>query len=336
MLQFNAVVLITTNICNLKCRHCYPASGPSRSEAFTYGSNKTMTAQQAEHYIKQIPELKNINQRIHFSGGESTLFAQEFRALVALGKKYGLRVSVTTNCSWAKDQEKADNFIEDLARRGLTRIEISLSVFHQEFLDINYPIRAIRACKKHGLEIILRPIVTKTASIAKTLQAIPPKDLEGTTIAVSKCMPMGRAKSEIPPDEFVYPEIHYGGCQKILNLTIRQDGSVYPCCAGSDITNALRLGNADRESLRDIIARAELDPLLVALTEQGPRYLAELLRETGGKDFLKEKHVNICHLCNDLFIDDEIAKQVRTALADRVGKGLKNFTLVSLPAHSII
>src|SRR3989338_8142620 len=320
MLHFNSLVLITTNICNLKCRHCYPTSGSSPVETFRYGSNKFMSVEQAERYVRQIPGLSNVNKILHFGGGESTLFAKEFKGLVALGKKYGLKASMVTNCSWAKDQKGADEFIGELKNFCMTRVQVSLSVFHQEFLSIEYPLRAIRACKRHGLDIVLRPIGTKSASVAKTLQQFPDKDLECVVICISKCLPVGRAKEEVPADEFLYQNIDYGGCQKILNLTIRQDGSVYPCCAGSDITNELRLGNADTEPLFDILARAELDPLLIALIYQGPRYLAELLKEADGKDFLKEKHVNICHLCNDLFINDEIAKQVREALESRLEK----------------
>src|SRR3989344_2364572 len=133
MLQFNAVVLITTNICNLRCRHCYPSSGQTQEEIFRFGNNKTLTAAQAEQYIRQIPALKNVYPMLHIGGGESTLFTKEFKEIVSLGKKYGLQVSMVTNCSWAKDQEKADEFIADLKERGMTRVEISLSVFHQEF-----------------------------------------------------------------------------------------------------------------------------------------------------------------------------------------------------------
>ncbi len=314
MFKFNALVLITTNICNLRCRHCYPASGPSQAEAFTFGNNKMMSLQQAESYVKQIPGMANVNQRVHFGGGESTVFKKEFQELVSLAQRYNLTSSMTTNCSWAKDQEKADNFIGDMKKRGMNRIEISLSGFHQEFLDIGYATRAIRACKKHSLEITLRPVTTKTMSTAKALAGISKEDLEGTITYVSKCFPIGRARSEVSPEEFLYEEIKYGGCATMLNLTIRQDGSVYPCCAGSDITAALRLGNANHEPIRDILGRAESDPLLRVLFNHGTRYLAEILRDSGGKDFLQDQHVNICHLCNDLFINEDIARQVRQAL----------------------
>ena len=318
MLRFNSVVLITTNICNLKCRHCYPTSGPSKDLFFRYGNSKTLTAQQAEKYIRQIPHLENVKQHLHIGGGESTLFVDDFKELVTLGQKYGLSVSFVTNCSWAKDQKSANEFIKDLHERGLTFIEASLSVFHQEYLDVEFPIRAIRACKKSGVGVLLRPVITRSASAAKTLERISDDDLKGVAISTSKCTPIGRARLEIPTAEFLYDDIEYGGCEKILNLTIRQDGSVYPCCAGADVTNALRLGNADNEPLTEILKRAELDPLLVTLFEQGPRYLAELLYESGGKNFLKERHVNICHLCNDLFINDDIAEDVRRALQQRI------------------
>lgn len=320
MLKFHTVVLTTTNLCNLKCRHCYPASGASPEEIYRFGKNKAMSPEQAERYLRQIPGLENVEKRLHLAGGESTLFKEDFKKIVSLGKQYGLVVTMVTNCSWAKDQEKADEFIADLKERGMVGVQMSMSQFHQEFLNVGYVIRAIRACKKIGMEIVLRPIVTRKMTAASILKDIPVDDLMDVKISSSHCMPIGRAREAVHDDEFFHTDLDYCGCHKILSLTIRQDGAVYPCCAGSDITDALCLGNAEGEPLKDILTRAELDPLLSVLFFQGTKYLAEILRDYGGKDFTKKRYGHICELCNDLFINNEIANQIRAVLQSHLGK----------------
>ncbi len=320
MLKFNAVVLTTTNLCNLRCRHCFPSSGPSKEEMYRYGSNKSMSPQQAEVYVRQIPQLKNVEKLLHLAGGESTLFKNEFKAIISLGKKYGLRVSMVTNCSWAKSQEEADNFVEDWAQHGMMSVQMSVSKFHQEQLPIGHVIRAIRACKKFGVLVIVRPIIIKSYIAADILKGIPTDVLDGVRIATSKCQAVGRARVQVSEDDFFYDDLAYLGCHHALNLTIRQDGSVYPCCAGSDITDSLCLGNADKEPLADIITRAELDPLLNILVFQGTRYLAEILRDYKGIDFTKKRYTNICELCNDMFLDNNIARELRLAVMEHLRK----------------
>ena len=320
MLKFNAVVFQTTNLCNLKCRHCFPSSGPSREEMFQYGKNKSMSPQQAENYIRQIPQLRNVEKLLHFGGGESTLFRDEFKAIVSLGKKYGLRVSMVTNSSWAKSQEEADCFMAELAERGMMSVQISVSKFHQEQLTIDHVIRAIRACKKSGVMVVVRPIIIKSYMAADILRGIPIDVLEGVRIATSQCMAVGRAREQVSEDDYFYKNLAYLGCHNTLYLTIRQDGSVYPCCSGSDITDSLCLGNADKESLADILTRAELDPLLNILFFQGTRYLAEILRDYKGIDFTKKRYSSICELCNDMFLDNNIAKEVRLAVMAHLRK----------------
>lgn len=320
MLKFNTVVLSTTNLCNLRCRHCFPSSGPSKEEMHRFGNSKTMSPQQAEVYIRQIPQLKNVEKLLHLGGGESTLFKEEFKDIVSLGKKYNLRVSMVTNCSWAKNQGEADHFIEDLAKRGMMSVQMSVSKFHQEQLAIDYVVRAIRSCKKFGVLVIVRPIVIKSHGAADILQNIPTDVLEGVKIASSKCQAVGRAREQVSEEDLFHEDLRYTGCHQSLNLTIRQDGSVYPCCAGSDITDSLCLGNADEEPLADIITRAELDPLLNILVFQGTRYLSEILRDYKGIDFTKKRYGGICELCNDMFLDNNIAREVRLAVMEHLRK----------------
>ena len=156
--------------------------------------------------------------------------------------------------------------------------------------------------------------------LSKIIEKIPDSDLKGVSISSAKCIPQGRARYGISPDDFLYDKFDYGGCHSILFLTIRQDGSVYPCCAGSDLTTLLCLGNANKEPLSEIIARAQVDPILNILFYQGPKYLSEILSEQGSKDLTCNNYTNICHLCYELFMDNTIANDMRRVLSNYFSK----------------
>jgi len=330
MLSFHNLVLITTNICNLHCRHCYPESGASSKEAFRFSNKKTMSVDQVERYVSQLPKLLNVRKKVHIGGGESTIFRKEFLLMIDVISKYGLASSLVTNSSWATSQKEADRLMHECKSKGLVESQLSVSSFHQEFLDIEYVVRAIRACKKFNILPVVRPIITKTSSIADTLRNIPMKDLEGVFVASSLCQPIGRARSGVVNKDLYYSKLDHIGCFNELNLTIRQDGRVFPCCAGGDILDSLCLGNADKEPLKKIITRAELDPLISILLVYGPKYIAEILVEQGENFRLKKKYVSICHLCYDLFNDDLLIKRARQALARHFDKVKYNKRLESL------
>ena len=313
MIRVNNFVLVITDICNLRCRHCYLSCGSAREGGGFYEKRGIMSVAQAQRYIEQLSAFKGIVKKVHIAGGEISLFKDNLKEIVFLLKKHKLPVSIVTNCSWAKDQKRAEDFVRCMSEQGVGQMQLSVSRFHQEFLDIGHAIRAVQACKKFGVEAVLRPLVTDEDNADDVIKNIPDNTLKGIIINPNKCNSIGRAGEEISKKEFSKAKLPYYGCFPTINLTIRSDGSVYPCCCGSETTKALCLGNLEKESLRDIITRAELDPLLGILFFQGPKYLSEILYQQGGKDFRDGDYSCICDMCNALFSDEDIVRDLRRA-----------------------
>lgn len=105
-----------TNVCNLKCSHCY-----NRENMNT----KTMTPEQIE---KIIVDMYNSGvMRLHLAGGEPTLFPKELDTYLATAKRYGIITSMASN-----GVSITDKICEILDRNDLMSITISIESANEE------------------------------------------------------------------------------------------------------------------------------------------------------------------------------------------------------------
>jgi hypothetical protein len=108
-----------------------------------------------------------------------------------------------------------------------------------------------------------------------------------------------------------------GCCETLLNLTVSPNGNVYPCCAGADMTDSLASGNVNDEKLSDIIFKMETDRTIREVIHAGTGSLIPIVEELGYGDRLKPQYASICHLCWDIFKDDEMAAAIREYFAEK-------------------
>lgn len=99
-----------TNVCNLKCSHCY-----NRENMNT----KTMTPEQIEKII--IDMYNSGVMRLHLAGGEPTLFPKELDTYLATAKRYGIVTSMASN-----GVHITDRICEIIDRNNLMSITISI------------------------------------------------------------------------------------------------------------------------------------------------------------------------------------------------------------------
>lgn len=308
-LKFNSLVLIPSDHCNISCRHCYPECGPKLKGGWN--------VELLKHCISDAATIPGLNKMIHFAGGEPFLYRKAMLILAEHAASYGFRLSIVTNGFWGKHPETIRAYISRLSNLGLCRVELSADRFHQEHIPITSIKSAIKILKEHDVGIVLRVVTTRSHMIDETLRLLDVDDLDGIEVIGSPMVPIGRALTVVHPGE------HYrsstgarGSCWKSLNLTIRPDGNVSPCCAGSDVTPSLSLGNIHREPLPSIVARAEWNYLIQKLVHQGPASFFPLLEDAGLGIKIKHKYTNICHACTDLFSDTEVTQQANRWLSN--------------------
>lgn len=235
-LTFNSLVLIPSDHCNITCRHCAPACGPKLKQPWDVELLKAC--------ITDALMIPGLRRRVHFAGGEPFLYFDQMAEVAAHAYRHGFATSIVTNGFWARNPNRAAVMFEQMLGAGLCRVELSTDVFHQEHLPIHVIRDAVQVLKKLDVPITLRVVTTRRHTVDATLRQLRPEDLDGVEVVGSPAVPMGRALSAIAGDEFYLSKNGATGvCESLLNLTIRSDGSVFPCCSGSEENPSLSLGN---------------------------------------------------------------------------------------------
>ena len=136
------------------------------------------------------------------------------------------------------------------------------------------------------------------------------------------CDPIGRAKEEIPDEEFsAGKHIPKGNCSMFQVVQIWPNGSVKLCCGTASRHENLTFGNVNGQHLFDIVKKAETSPLPNALSSwRGPGYLIELAKTGGYSERLLDGYTSECHACHHLISDPELYSYLEEKLEAQTQK----------------
>jgi hypothetical protein len=300
---FNALVLTSTENCNAACRHCAPSCAPVKSKPIDVNFFASI--------IRQASQNPYIKRDVAFVGGEPTIYLKELTHLFKVSNECGVTPSITTNGWWGRDQNKRTQYMEAFRRGGLRRMELSVDVFHQEFVPMSAIIGILKDARKYEISIIIRATINRVDNLSKALTGIPISLLKGHLVASSPVIPIGRA-AEVIADEHNYKTNQLlGACHDALNFTVRYDGVATPCCVGTEFVPYLHLGNARQEPVALLVERFRSSFVLQNLVRLGPRYLVSILPDELRSKYENREFVGICHLCLSMFADDEIQQHFR-------------------------
>jgi organic radical activating enzyme len=313
-LYFVALVLETTHLCNARCSHCYTSCGPDKS-------TERMPLQKIKRVVAEAATLPNLFKHCHVGGGEATIFWDEMLELLAHAKEHGFTNSIVTNGWWGRTSTVAHQRVSELKRAGVENIEFSVDAMHQEFVSSKPVSYIIQAAKEYDVRVTLRVCTTKSKRADAVLSKLSNDDQGGISVAITKVVPVGRAKEAIPSEDiWADSELPIGSCHTSLNLTVVPNGDVFPCCAGSEICSSLKLGNAFEQPLTEVMKALRGNFFVRTLTHAGPAYFAMLLQEAGLGDRLLPKYGNICHLCNQICSDPELSGIVQRKMEEKILK----------------
>lgn len=298
-MRYHSLVLIPSDHCNIACRHCAPECGPAVRQPWDVAL--------LERCITEAARIPNLSKSIHFAGGEPFLYFPQMLALARHGHSQGFSCSIVTNGFWGVNQSRAANMIGSLLEHGLRRVELSVDHFHLEFLPARTIRQTMRVLREAGVPICMRVVTTRKHQIDETLREFTVEDLDGVEVNAGGLIPTGRAMREVSADEYYLSrEGANGSCGHFLNLTIRPDGNVGPCCAGGESTPSLSLGNVRIQSLDRIVREAEQNWFLKQVVEKGPSSFFEPLREAGLGAKIRTEYASICQACSELFRDSDV------------------------------
>ncbi len=314
-LAFQSLVLETTDRCNAKCAMCYQAAGPHGSDLRGDGQLPLEVSLRVLDEAAVLPEL--VGSRVHVSGGEGFLRFEEMRQIFTKAAELGfVDVGATTNAYWAISPARALVLCERLREAGVTYLEVSIDHWHSPYIKFNRVHHLLHAMRRTGLHAILRLLSTQSHGMDEILAEFSAAELMHVQVANSRVQLIGRAATQVPADDVFYGRGVEGSCEQLLNLTIAPSGEVYPCCAGADMTKAMSSGNVIGESLAGIVLKMKTDFMIQSVIHGGAGQLIQVARSLGLGDKVDKQYQSICHLCWDVFHDDELAAAMRKYYSD--------------------
>jgi MoaA/NifB/PqqE/SkfB family radical SAM enzyme len=308
-LHFHALVLEITERCNAKCGMCYQAAGPKGSDI---RGDSNLPLEVGLRVIDEAAVLPEIDSRLHVSGGEAFIRQRDTMELFRRGRARGFaNIGTTTNGFWATNREKGVARCIELVDAGVTYLEISFDHWHLPYVSVDRIRHLFHGARRAGISVLLRTLTSRRHRLEDLIAAFSDTDLMDVMVANSRVGPIGRGCSELSSDEIYYGTT-CGCCEDILSITVTPNGNVYPCCSGADVTNALACGNVHNDTLAQAIFKMKTDRMMRHLIHAGSGSLVPIIESLGLGSRLKDKYTNICHLCWDIFKDDELAGALRS------------------------
>ena len=266
-----------------------------------------MELEKAKSYVSEAKALGT--GIVCITGGEPMLYLRFVKEIVSECNRLSIpEIWLFTNGFWANNSSRARTITENLKGRGLTKVFLSVDVFHQGYISIEFVKNAIKASLKADLEVCIdarfigQPDENNrynpaTRSLLESLGSL----LSNIEITRAQPLFVGRAAqslskhvkkkpfSEILDEEC--PGAWPGGTLKSpLGVDVDEFGFVTIC-------PGLSIGNTYATSLRKILEKYNYSnhAVIAALYDNGIEGLMDLASSNG---FVPEEaYVNGCHFC---------------------------------------
>jgi hypothetical protein len=289
-LRVSTVNFRFTYHCNIACRHCYNSSGPGRK-------GERIALEDMLAIVGQMPGAGL--RRLILTGGEPFLYPGDVIALIRAARAAQVqRISINSNGYWASSDERARQMLERLAEAGFMlepedNLKISSGIYHTEFVDLDRIFKLARCYhERFGRPVIVdfeleagaphaRDAAIERFRAAGLLDRV---DLQFRTIS-----PLGRARQfeDLPASDCAVP------CGIIDQIVFDPDGLVRPCCGLNNENFGVAVGRLAEHGLRDLVKRAQNDPVLQFLSRKPMNAIFEEL----GRSPKPQGYAGICDLC---------------------------------------
>lgn len=296
--------LMQTYRCTIACPHCIVEAGPHRKEE--------MLLEDSFEWLKQAREYRNgYIKGLALTGGEPFFNLENLEKVSNYGEELGFTVSVVTSAFWATSKKNA---VDILSRFPSIRLlAVSTDEYHQQSIPFEYIKNALFAAKERG---ILYSIAVCTPNendeqyrkIISRLLEITEED----KIRVSITFPVGRAEKRSKYFDYkITSEPPLCACSMASSPVIFPDGKVTGCIGPVirlDSSHPLNLGNLRKNSMAEILDRAELNIALHAIRIWGPHKIISLLKDQGKEELLPGEYIGdcVCDVCYKMFGNDKI------------------------------
>ena len=321
MLQFNVqkpkeIVLLTTFRCNAACVDCCFGCRPDRG--------RTMTLEQMKRYIdlslEAYPDSLNT---LSLTGGECFLLGDDLKAILRYGKERGLVGSIISNGYWGRNYREAVALLRELKECGLAFISFSMGNDHNHLIPMrncrNAAVAAARLGMNPGLRVESRRYEKEIVKDPVFLKLINSGDIKlqwwgwqeyNNEINHGRSHPWRmRPHGDSKPCRLLFS-----------NIILTPYGDMMACCGIGCMRNPyMRLGNIEKEPLKDVYERAFQDALKVWIYAKGAEDVIKYVYDNS-KDIRFHRYWGACESCIEIFENPKILPLLRERYHDWASK----------------
>lgn len=312
-LRFNSLKIAYSWKCNAVCAHCSVSAGPGRREVLDRSAAQRAIDEAAAMGLSLV----------ELTGGEMFLFYRDLLALMEHAQRRGLPSVVDTNGFWAKTPEIARRRLETLKGLGLNRLILSTDRYHQAYVPLERVVTALAVARE--LEIAASVTVTALEGDPTILETVATLNRFTSRIEIQQVAPFGRA-ADLPRERMARVRYLSAGlpCDGVLAPTLTPDLRVSLCCAPPTQfprlvarESPLILGWLDRESLAEILGRAQANPFLALLAAEGLGGVLERLSLLDPDLYRPHPggYFGPCHLCSDVLGSEPCLSRLKAVTA---------------------
>ncbi len=315
-----------TNSCPITCRHCISSCGPSL--------NTTIDPSNLDQWLDSLKQLSHIDQ-VCFTGGEPFFVYETLKKSIEISSGKGFTSTVITNGFWAKNLNRAELMIRELASKGLYSIVVSMDSYHQEHIPIKNIRNIIQLSKKHKLRVAISTInnnYPEVDTLAKEIYcalgryALDVNDYYGAPL-------MNYPDNKLATN--VSAQYNTLGICRSIGYIIQENGMVVSCCGPSQKNKScLVVGDISKSTAGALYKSHLKSPIPLLLQVEGLRFLINLAK-TKKVQIAIDDEVNLQNMCSKCvhlmenksfqrIIEEEFAdidKRIEIALKYFIGYG---------------
>jgi hypothetical protein len=343
------LTILTTSECDAHCAHCLMRSGPKRHDTLTFAN--IIETVEAAHAAKPL-------QTVVFAGGEPTLLKDTLLDAIAHVSSLGILTRVVTNAGWATTPEQAREVVNGLREAGLDEINYSADDFHLPWIPLDNVVNAWRASKGVGFVSVvialscgpaskINPSVMMAALREEVplvyddngqMKEFPPPASDGTCYLISNThiYRIGRGRrlrqsyARFSDDDRALDR----PCPwAVDSAALSAQNHLVACCGiEAEGNEVLDFGRRAEAGVTDLVARANDDPLVLAISALGPSYLMKRAQQLDPSLSFRPRYSAICEICEDVTSNPQAvaalranANVIKADLASaRIGKRLSD------------
>jgi len=279
-MNLTGIHFLLTYQCPYECDHCFVWGSP-----FAEG---TFKLEQIRTILTEAKKLETVNW-IFFEGGEPFLYHPILVKALHETKQMGFKIGIVSNTYWATSVEDALEWLRPISQIGIDDLSLSADCYHNDRVDNEEAINAIKAAKQLKLPVGIISIEQPEETSAESNR---PTSLEGVSVGYGQVRFRGRAASKLLEKATLKPWNEFTKCpyEDLSNpgrIHLDPLGYVHLC-------QGLCIGNAWKQPLSEMIRSYQpaSNPIVKILLNGGPSTLVRnfnLPHEQG--------YADACHLC---------------------------------------